>query len=161
MTAWKNIFSNKITVEQPAAWVWLVITSDYYHAVWGHGTPSSPLHQQGPIRWSLSKVRPEWDNTGVVMDVVPNQRLVYTLHNPFTMLPLAPENHSRITIGITQVIKKVHIQVDVEDASGNPTVQDHLIRTWKKTLAGLKKTINDVYLKGQYDLSQAKGNPQV
>jgi uncharacterized protein YndB with AHSA1/START domain len=145
----KNIFSQKITVEQPMDWVWEVLTDPFYFAIWFGGTPVTDWAVGSPLVLKISAKMPQWDNHGFVLGFQAHKLLSFSLHNPMTMLPDTPEHREEVTLQLQPVGKKVHIQVDVTIGEVNETVEQMIQTNWRRCLPSLKKTINDAYLKAQ------------
>ncbi len=145
----KNVFSQKITVQQPLEWVWEVLTDPFYFAIWFGGTPVTDWSVGSPLQVKISAKMPQWDNHGMVLGYEREKLLSFSLHNPMTLLTNSPENREEVTLQLQPVGNKVHIQADVTLGPVNDTVVSHVQTQWRKCLAALKKTINDDYLRGQ------------
>jgi uncharacterized protein YndB with AHSA1/START domain len=127
-----------ITIEAPAKDVWEALTDPEAipHYMFGaevmtDWTPGSPIAWMG-----------EWEgkrfvDRGVVLEVEPEEKLVYSHYSPSSGLPDVPANHHRVTIWLTS--DGDHTRVELEqDGCQSSAECERSTTNWETMLEGLK-----------------------
>ena len=92
------VATSSVTVEAPPARVWDIITDPAATREFMFGTAlSTDWTVGGPITWSGSWEGKDYQDKGVVLDVEPGKRLVYTHFSPLGGQEDKPENYHTLT----------------------------------------------------------------
>lgn len=95
---------NEIEIEAPAAKVWDVLTQSAYTTQYMFGcTVESDWHVGSPLIWTMQHEGKDFiPVSGVIKEIHPNVKLVYTVIDPNAAMEQIPENHLNVTYDLFQ-----------------------------------------------------------
>lgn len=95
---------NEIEIEAPAARVWEVLTSSEFTTQYMFGcTAESDWHEGSKLEWKvLHNGKEIIPVTGVIKEIHPNVKLIYTVIDPNAGMEDIPENYLNVTYDLMQ-----------------------------------------------------------
>lgn len=143
------IYIGKTTAATSLDWAWTVLSTPFYFACWYGATPETTWAKGSSIRISISPKMQQFDEIGIVTQFVESQSIGFNVFKPSFLLPNIPENHIEAIFTLSPQKEKVEINLLVRTEIQNIELLANMGKVWKKTLAALKKTMEDKYLYSQ------------
>ncbi|MBK6903625.1 MAG: SRPBCC domain-containing protein [Saprospirales bacterium] len=100
----KMIVTNRISIQAPAARVWDALTNPFLTKIYMYGCETVSDWKVGsPLQWRGSYEGKEMVFvSGVIVDIQPNVRLVYTVFDPNSGMEDIPQNHLNVTYTLAE-----------------------------------------------------------
>lgn len=140
------IYTGKTTAATSLNWAWAVLSTPFYFACWYGATPETTWAKGSSIRISISPKMQQFDEIGIVTQFVESQTIGFKVFKPSFLLPNIPENQIEAIFTLSPQKEKVEINLLVQTEIQNIELLGSMGKVWKKTLAALKKTMEDKYL---------------
>ena len=137
----KLIAKASTTIQAPVAKVWdaLVTPATIKQYMFGT-TVSSDFKKGSPITWKGEWQGRKYEDKGVILDLQPQRKLVYSHFSPLSGLPEKPENFHNITIELVDKGKQTLVSLS-QDNNADEKERDHSQKNWETMLSGLKKVL--------------------
>jgi uncharacterized protein YndB with AHSA1/START domain len=131
------------TIAAPSKRVWraLVTPAEIKQYMFG-SVVASDWHEGHPITWSGEWKGKPYQDKGVILRVVPEQRLEYSHFSPLAGLPDKSENYHKVSIGLTAQGERTKV-VLTQDGNSTEQARDHAVQTWNTMLEGLKRFVEE------------------
>lgn len=132
-----------ITINVPVKRVWhaLITPGDIKHYMFGANAVSD-WHVGSPIIWKGEWQGKPYEDRGVILQMIPEQRLQYSHYSPLSGLPNEPQYYHKVTIELTREgnATRVELTQDMNDTEEERLQSE---QNWGMMLAAMKK-----YLEG-------------
>ncbi|WP_163161560.1 SRPBCC family protein [Arthrobacter sp. Alg241-R88] len=133
------VATSSVTVEAPPARVWDVITDPAATRDFMFGTElSTDWTVGGPITWSGSWEGKDYQDKGVVLEVEPGQKLVYTHFSPLGGQEDKPENYHTLTWTLQDQGGRTLLVLS-QDNNASAEAAEHSKGMWDKLVADVKR----------------------
>jgi uncharacterized protein YndB with AHSA1/START domain len=132
------VAASSVTIEAPPGRVWEVITDPAATMEFMFGTElTTDWSVGGPISWRGSWEGKEYEDKGVVLEVEPVRRLVYTHFSPLTGQEDKPENYHTLTWTLQDQGRRTLLTLAQDN---NPTAEaaEHSQGMWDRLVADVK-----------------------
>jgi uncharacterized protein YndB with AHSA1/START domain len=132
------VAASSVTIEAPPGRVWEVITDPAATKEFMFGTElTTDWSVGGPISWRGSWEGKEYEDKGVVLEVEPVRRLVYTHFSPLTGQEDKPENYHTLTWTLQDQGRRTLLTLAQDN---NPTAEaaEHSQGMWDRLVADVK-----------------------
>ena len=133
------VATSSVTVEAPPARVWDIITDPAATREFMFGTElSTDWTVGGPITWSGSWEGRDYQDKGVVLEVEPGQKLVYTNFSPLGGQEDKPENYHTLTWTLQDQGGRTLLVLS-QDNNLSAEAAQHSKSMWDKLVADVKR----------------------
>jgi uncharacterized protein YndB with AHSA1/START domain len=133
------VVTSSVTVEAPPARVWDVITDPASTRDFMFGTElSTDWTVGGPITWSGSWEGKDYQDKGVVVEVEPGRRLVYTHFSPLGGQEDKPENYHTLTWTLQDQGGRTLLVLS-QDNNASAEAAEHSKGMWDQLVADVKR----------------------
>jgi uncharacterized protein YndB with AHSA1/START domain len=133
------VVTSSVTVEAPPARVWDVITDPACTRDFMFGTElSTDWTVGGPITWSGSWEGKDYQDKGVVIEVEPGRRLVYTHFSPLGGQEDKPENYHTLTWTLQDQGGRTLLVLS-QDNNASAEAAEHSKGMWDQLVADVKR----------------------
>ncbi len=133
-----HVSTSTITIDATADRVWRVITDPDAAREFLVGTTMSTDWRVGrPISWRGTWQGRDYEDKGIVLEVDPGRRLVYTHFSPLTGEPDVPENYHTLTWTITGE-RPVVLELS-QDNNKSAAAAAHSTQMWDAVVAAVKR----------------------
>lgn len=132
-----------ITINVPVKRVWhaLITPGDIKHYMFGANVVSD-WHVGSPIAWKGEWQGKPYEDRGVILQMIPEQRLQYSHYSPLSGAPNEPQYYHKVTIELTSEGNATHVEL-TQDMNYTEEERLQSEQNWGMMLAGMKK-----YLEG-------------
>jgi uncharacterized protein YndB with AHSA1/START domain len=133
------VAASSVTIEAPPARVWNVITDPVATKEFMFGADlATDWSVGGPITWRGSWEGKEYEDKGVILDVEPGRRLVYTHFSPLGGQEDKPENYHTLTWTLLDQGGRTLLTLAQDN---NPTAEaaEHSQGMWDRLVADVKR----------------------
>ena len=125
-------------VHAPPARVWAVLTEpEYLREVWFGAEVSSDWIPGSQAIWRGVWEGKPYQDSGEVLEVVPEQLLKFTHYSPLSGKPDIPENHHTLTFTLTGAATSTHLTL-TQDNNDTPEAARHSEAMWQALVAKVK-----------------------
>ena len=133
------VATSSVTVEAPPARVWDIITDPAATRVFMFGTElGTDWTVGGPITWSGSWEGKEYQDKGVILEVEPGRKLVYTHFSPLGGQEDKPENYHTLTWTLQDQGVRTLLVLS-QDNNASAEAAEHSKGMWDKLVADVKR----------------------
>lgn len=133
------VATSSATIDAPPGRVWEVITDPAATKEFMFGAElATDWSVGGPITWRGSWEGKEYEDRGVILEVEPGQRLVYTHFSPLGGQEDKPENYHTLTWTLRDQGGRTLLTLAQDN---NPTAEaaEHSQGTWDRLVADVKR----------------------
>jgi uncharacterized protein YndB with AHSA1/START domain len=133
------VASSSVTVEAPPSHVWDIITDPAATKEFMFGAElATDWSVGGPITWRGSWEGKEYEDKGVILDVDPGRRLVYTHFSPLGGQDDKPENYHTLTWTLQDQGGRTLLTL-AQDNNSTAEAAEHSQRMWDRLVADVKR----------------------
>jgi uncharacterized protein YndB with AHSA1/START domain len=133
------VASSSVTVEAPPSHVWDIITDPAATKEFMFGAElATDWSVGGPITWRGSWEGKEYEDKGVILDVEPGRRLVYTHFSPLGGQDDKPENYHTLTWTLQDQGGRTLLTL-AQDNNSTAEAAEHSQRMWDRLVADVKR----------------------
>lgn len=130
-----------ITIEAPVARVWEGLTKPELIKKYFFGTDASTDWKKGsPIFFRGEWEGKQYEDKGVITDIVPEKFVSYTYWSAFSGTPDIPENYANIRYELASDPKGTIVTI-TQDGLDSEERKDHSVSNWNTVLGNLKKLL--------------------
>ncbi len=137
-----NLIANsQITINVPAAKVWEALTKPELIKKYLFGTEAKSDWKVGsPITYKGVWEGKAYEDKGVILEFVPNKKLVSTYWSGFAGKPDVPENYQKVSYELEEKDGQTTLKITQEN---NPTAEsaEHSGDNWKMVLGKMKEIL--------------------
>ena len=105
-------------------------------------TVESTWEPGAAIAWKGEWKGKPYEDKGIILEFVPEQRLSYSHFSPMSGKPDAPENYHTVAIELEEVGDRTRVTL-TQDGNATEEARDHSQRNWTAMLEGLKKVVEN------------------
>ncbi|MCD2421545.1 SRPBCC domain-containing protein [Niabella pedocola] len=135
------IATSKITVNAPAAKVWdALINPDLIKKYMFGATVSSNWTKGSAISWTGEINGKKYEDKGVIIDLIPEQRLVYSHFSPLSGKADIPDNYHTVTVLLDAEDDQTQITLE-QDKNETEKSRAESEKNWNLMLEELKKLV--------------------
>jgi uncharacterized protein YndB with AHSA1/START domain len=131
--------STFIAASPKRVWRALITPAEIKQYMFGT-TVASDWREGHPITWSGEWKGKAYQDKGVILRFVPEQKLQYSHFSPLAGLPDEPANYHTVTIELTAESAGTRV-VLTQDGNATEAARDHSAQTWSAMLDSLKRFI--------------------
>jgi uncharacterized protein YndB with AHSA1/START domain len=133
------VATSSVTVEASPSRVWAVITDPAATREFMFGTElATDWSVGGPITWSGSWEGRDYEDKGVVLEVEPDRKLVYTHFSPLSGEEDKPENYHTLTWMLQDQGGRTLLSLS-QDNNRTAEAAEHSQGMWDKLVADVKR----------------------
>ena len=137
------VAKESITIRAPIDKVWEALVDPRMISQYMFGTQVITDWKEGsPIVWKGEWKGKRYEDKGMILEVVPKQRIQYTHFSPLSGLPDQPENYHTVTIELAEAGGLTHVAL-AQDNNASEEARDHSEKNWGMMLASLKKLLEE------------------
>jgi len=139
----KFIASVSMVIDAPPSKVWDALTKPELVKQYFFGTSVTTDWKVGsPITYTGEWEGTKYEDKGIVLEVVPEKRLVSTYWSAFSGLPDSPEHYQTVRYELSAEGSATRLAV-TQDNNATQADADHSEQNWKLVLDGMKKLLED------------------
>jgi uncharacterized protein YndB with AHSA1/START domain len=133
------VAASSVTIEAPPSHVWDIITDPAATKEFMFGAElATDWSVGGPITWRGSWEGKEYEDKGVILDVEPGRRLVYTHFSPLGGQDDKPENYHTLTWTLQDQGGRTLLTL-AQDNNSTAEAAEHSQRMWDRLVADVKR----------------------
>jgi uncharacterized protein YndB with AHSA1/START domain len=133
------VAASSVTIEAPPSRVWDVITDPAATKEFMFGADlATDWSVGGPIAWHGTWEGKEYEDRGVVLEVEPGQRLVYTHFSPLGGQEDKPENYHTLTWTLQDQGGRTLLTL-TQDNNSTAEAAEHSQGMWDRLVADVKR----------------------
>jgi uncharacterized protein YndB with AHSA1/START domain len=133
------VAASSVTIEAPPSHVWDIITDPAATKEFMFGAElATDWSVGGPITWRGSWEGKEYEDKGVILDVDPGRRLVYTHFSPLGGQDDKPENYHTLTWTLQDQGGRTLLTL-AQDNNSTAEAAEHSQRMWDRLVADVKR----------------------
>ncbi len=131
----------QITINAPPSKVWDALTNPELIKQYLFGTEASSTWEVGsPITYKGEWQGNKYEDKGIILEVIPNQKLVSTYWSSMSGKADAPENYNKVSYDLEETDGKTTLTITQDN---NPTEESkqHSENNWKMVLEKMKEIL--------------------
>ena len=133
------VAASSVTIEAPPSHVWDIITDPAATKEFMFGAElATDWSVGGPITWRGSWEGKEYEDKGVILDVEPGRRLVYSHFSPLGGQDDKPENYHTLTWTLQDQGGRTLLTL-AQDNNSTAEAAEHSQRMWDRLVADVKR----------------------
>jgi uncharacterized protein YndB with AHSA1/START domain len=133
------VAASSVTIEAPPSHVWDIITDPAATKEFMFGAElATDWSVGGPITWRGSWEGKEYEDKGVILDVDPGRRLVYTHFSPLGGQDDKPENYHTLTWTLQDQGGRTLLTL-AQDNNSTAEAAEHSQGMWDRLVADVKR----------------------
>ncbi|MBO9596013.1 MAG: SRPBCC domain-containing protein [Niabella sp.] len=132
---------SEIIVNAPAAKVWdALVNPDLIKKYMFGATVTSNWTKGSAISWAGEINGKKYEDKGVIIEIVPEERLVYSHFSPLSGKADIPDNYHTVTVVLDREDGQTRITLE-QDKNETEKSRMESEKNWKVMLEGLKKVV--------------------
>jgi uncharacterized protein YndB with AHSA1/START domain len=131
----------QVRIGAPVSVVWDALVNPEMIRQYMFGTEAASEWREGSvITWRGVWQGKEYEDKGIILEMVPGRRISYSHFSPLSGLPEIPENYHNVTVELSRVGDDTVVRLSQDN---NPTEEArlHSQRNWEAMLVGLKNLL--------------------
>lgn len=138
----KDLLANaETTINAPVNKVWSALTDPAMIKQYMFGTLVTSKWEKGSdITWEGEFKGKKYKDEGQIIDIVPNEKLIYTHYSPLSGEEDRPENYHTVSIGLKPSNGKTKVTL-TQNKNATEKSKEESEKNWKAMLEGLKNLL--------------------
>lgn len=130
-----------IDINAPKSEVWEALTNPTAIRQYMFGTKVVTDWQEGsPILWKGEWQGKEYEDKGMILQFMPEEKLQYSHYSPMTGQADVPENYHIVTVELMRVGEATRVTL-AQDHNASEEEMEHSKQNWNMMLADMKKYV--------------------